>query len=212
MSIVLIGYKCGMTSFFSTDGNVSPVTVVKVYSNYIVDIKSINDNISLIKISACSIKRNKLTKSLLGFYDKIGIESLKYILEFKSHNSNVVNYSVGDILPISIFNVFDKIDVSGLSKGKGFSGVIKRHNFRSQGASHGNSLSHRVPGSIGQCQTPGRVFKGKKMPGRLGNVNVTLKNISIINIYNDLNVILLKGCVPGAIGSKILLKKKFSYF
>jgi large subunit ribosomal protein L3 len=209
MSIVFIGYKCGMTSFFSSDGVVSPATVIKVYSNYIVDIKSLDDRISLLKISACPISKKKVSRSIVGFYNRIGLDCFKYMLESKVESSKIVNFKVGDILPLSFFNVVDKIDVIGVTKGKGFAGVIKRHNFKAQPFSHGNSLSHRAPGSIGQCQTPGRVFKGKKMPGRMGNVRVTSKNISVLDIYNDLNVVLLKGSVPGFTGNRVFLRKNF---
>jgi large subunit ribosomal protein L3 len=207
MSIIFIGYKCGMTSFFDSSGFFFPASVVKIYSNYVVDVKPFSDTMSVVKVSACSVDKRKVSKSIIGFYDKIGLNYFKYMTEFKIA-SDKFNYSIGDILPLSLFNSFDKIDVIGTSKGRGFAGVIKRHNFKSQGASHGNSLSHRVPGSIGQCQTPGRVFKGKKMPGRMGNVNVTVKNIGILNICNDSEVLLLKGAIPGAVGSKILLRKK----
>ncbi|CAB3976329.1 50S ribosomal protein L3 [Candidatus Azoamicus ciliaticola] len=209
MSIVFIGYKCGMTSFFSNDGVVSPATVIKVYSNYIVDIKSLDDSMSLLKISACPISKKKISRSIVGFYNKIGLDCFKYMLESKVESSKITDFKVGDILPLSFFNVLDKIDVIGLTKGRGFAGVIKRHNFKAQPFSHGNSLSHRAPGSIGQCQTPGRVFKGKKMPGRMGNVRVTSKNISVLDVYNDLNVVLLKGSVPGFTGNRVFLRKNF---
>ncbi len=209
MSIVFIGYKCGMTSFFSVDGFHYPVSVVKLYTNYIVDIKPVDDNISLVKVSACFFDEKKASMSVIGFYKKIGLKCLKYMTEFSVFSDKISCFSVGDVLPLSLFNTHDKIDVVGVSKGRGFAGVIKRHNFKSQGASHGNSLSHRAPGSIGQCQTPGRVFKGKKMPGRMGNCRVTTKNIDIMNIYNDLNVVILKGAIPGHIGNKIMLRKNF---
>lgn len=209
MSIVFVGYKCGMTSFFTPEGVMHPVTIIKVYSNYLVDVKSFDNNISLVKISACSVEKKKVSRPIIGFYSKLGIECLKYMFEFKTSSENISSYSIGDILPLSFFDVSDRVDVIGTSKGRGFSGVIKRHNFKSQGASHGNSLSHRVPGSIGQCQTPGRVFKGKKMPGRYGNTRVTVKNLSILNIYNDLGVIMLKGSIPGFSGSRVFIKKNF---
>jgi len=209
MSIVLIGYKCGMTSFFSNDGNVSPATVIKVYSNYVVDINSLNNDFSLLKISACPISKKKVSKSIVGFYNKIGLDCFKYMLEFKVESDKISHLKIGDVLPLSFLNALDKVDVIGLTKGKGFAGVIKRHNFKAQPFSHGNSLSHRAPGSIGQCQTPGRVFKGKKMPGRMGNVRVTSKNISILDVYSDLNLVLLKGSVPGFSGNRVFLRKQF---
>lgn len=207
MGMGLVAYKCGMTRFFTSDGLSIPVTVVKVYSNYVVGIRVIDDNFCSVKISAGFIKKKKVIKPIKGFYDSIGIESLKYMYEFCVLKNCIKDYSIGDELSISMFNILDKINVVGMSKGRGFAGVIKRHNFRSQKASHGNSLSHRAPGSIGQCQTPGRVFKGKKMAGRMGNSKVTVRNLEIINIYSDLNVVLLKGAIPGASGNKILLKR-----
>lgn len=209
MNIFYFGYKCGMTSFFTLDGVVYPVTVIKIYQNHIVGIESLDSTMSSVKISACKINKKKISKSIIGFYNKQGLECFKYMLEFKVLSNKINSYSVGDILPLSFFNIYDKIDVIGFSKGRGFSGVIKRHNFKSQGASHGNSLSHRVPGSIGQCQTPGRVFKGKKMAGRFGNTRVTVKNLSVINLYADLDVILVKGAIPGPVGNKVILRKHF---
>jgi len=206
MSIKFIAYKCGMTSFFKTNGLVIPVTVVKLYHNYIIDIKSDNNGYYQIKTAACIKKKN--IKPVADFYKKIGIANLKYKCESKIRSSSEDEYILGQILPISKIKINDKLSITGISKGKGFSGVIKRHNFKSQRATHGNSLSHRIPGSIGQCQTPGKVFKGKKMAGRMGNAKTTLSNIEVINIYNKLNVILLKGSIPGYNGNKIILKKK----
>lgn len=208
MGFKLIAYKCGMTRFFTTDGLSIPVTVIKIYDNYITNVKKINDEYSYIKISACNIKDKNATKSIKGIYKKAGISSCKYMKDFLVKNEEIKNYEKGKSIPISILDKSEIIDITAKSKGKGFSGTIKRHNFRSQKASHGNSLSHRAPGSIGQCQTPGRVFKGKKMSGRLGNSNITIKNIKIINIYTDLNAILVKGSIPGANGEKVILKKK----
>lgn len=208
MSIFFIGYKCGMTSFFSSEGLVYPVTAVKLYLNYILDIKAFNDVFYLVKIGACSLDKRKSNKPLIGFYNKVGLDCLKYMLTFKIARDKLADFKTGDIIPLSFLNILDKVDIVASSKGRGFSGVIKRHNFKSQGASHGNSLSHRVPGSIGQCQTPGRVFKGKKMPGRFGNTRITSKNLSILEVFEDLNVVLLKGSIPGFNGNKIFLRKK----
>lgn len=204
MSIKILGYKCGMTRFFNNDGSSIPATVIKIYSNYIIGVRSLNNEKNLIKISACIIKK-KNKKPINGIFKKLNIPNFKYISEYKIDKKE--KHNIGEKIQLSIFNVSEKISITGITKGKGFSGVIKRHNFKSQKASHGNSLSHRAPGSIGQCQTPGRVFKGKKMPGRLGNDSVTIKNIEILNIYNDLNVIVLKGSIPGYNGNKVFLKK-----
>ncbi len=207
MGFKLIAYKCGMTRFFTAEGLSIPVTVIKIYTNYIMNIKKVNDNYSSVKISACNIKETKTTKAVKGIYDKAGINTCKYMKDFLIKNDDIKGYEKGKSIPLSILNTADIIDVTARSKGKGFAGAIKRHNFKSQKASHGNSLSHRAPGSIGQCQSPGKVFKGKKMAGRLGNSNITVKNIKIINIYNELNAILVKGSIPGANGGKVILKK-----
>lgn len=207
MGFKLIAYKCGMTRFFTAEGLSIPVTVIKIYNNYIMNIKKINQNYSSVKISACSTKEKHTKKPINGIYKKAGITACKYMKDFLITNEEIKGYEKGKSIPISILNKEEIIDITATSKGKGFSGTIKRHNFKSQKASHGNSLSHRAPGSIGQCQTPGKVLKGKKMAGRLGNSNITIKNIKIINIYNELNAILVKGSIPGANGGKVILKK-----
>jgi len=207
MNISLIAYKCGMTRYFFDNGLSIPVTIVKIFDNYVLEIKEINNSTCLIKIA--SILSKDKNKSLVEFYKKINVPVLKKILVFQTSKNNINNYTVSRKINFNIIENFDKIDVTGISKGKGFTGVIKRHNFKSQKASHGNSLSHRAPGSIGQCQTPGKVFKGKKMAGRMGCFNVTKLNIKIIKFYKDLNVLVLKGCLPGFSGNKIILRKKF---
>lgn len=207
MNIKLMAYKCGMTRFFTKDGLSIPVTIIKVYSNYIVGIRHLENDCFLIKLAANPTKK-RINKSIESFFKKNNIPNFKYIFEFKIKNIKNDEYSIGDKFSVSIFKISDEINISGISKGKGFTGVIKRHNFRLQRASHGNSLSHRAPGSIGQCQTPGRVFKGKKMSGNMGNKKVTILNNEIVEIYNDLDVIVLKGSVPGPIGSKLILEKK----
>lgn len=209
MGIMLIAYKCGMTRFFTQAGLSIPVTIVKVYSNYVVGLRPINDDFCLVKLSAGIVKKNKLKKSVSGFYKSIGVSDFKYMLEFKVKKSKSSDYVIGSKFSVSTLNISDKVNVIGTSKGKGFSGVIKRHNFSAQRATHGNSLSHRAPGSIGQCQTPGKVFKGKKMSGQMGNSRVTVSNVEVLGIYNDLEAVVLKGSIPGAPGNKIILKKSF---
>ncbi|HFL8824191.1 MAG TPA: 50S ribosomal protein L3 [Candidatus Azoamicus sp. OHIO1] len=207
MAIGLIGYKCGMTRFFDNNGLSIPVTVVKIYYNYIIGLKSvINDGYSAVQVSTGYLSKNKMSRSVLGIYKKTGVSDLKDISEFRVDNIEMNKYNLGDVVNISLLDLARFVDIIGISKGKGFSGVIKRHNFSAQYATHGNSLSHRAPGSIGQCQTPGRVFKGKKMPGHMGNVRVTIKNLEIAKIYKEDNVVLFKGAVPGAIGCKVLVK------
>lgn len=207
MGLTILGYKCGMTRFFTPEGLSIPVTLIKIYDNYIIDIKKKNELHSYVKISACNVKASKKNKPINGIYKKKGINTYNYMTTFLIKNNQLDEYVKEKSIPISIFSISEKIDITSTSKGKGFSGTIKRHNFKSQKASHGNSLSHRAPGSIGQCQTPGKVFKGKKMSGRLGNSRTTIKNIKIITIYENLNTILVKGSIPGANGNKIFLKK-----
>ena len=209
MKFMMVGYKCGMTRFFTSEGQSIPATIIKIYSNNIIGIRNINNDQCLIKIAAGSLQKN-IKKPISGIYKKLNVEPCRYMLEFKIDKKEIDKYSVGDKFDVSFFKETEKINVTGVSKGKGFAGVIKRHNFSGQRASHGNSLSHRVPGSIGQCQTPGKVFKGKKMPGRLGNDKVTVINLKILSIYNELNAIVVSGSIPGANGNKIILKKSFS--
>ena len=207
LAIELFAYKCGMTQFFTDTGLAMPVSVIKLYKNYIIDIKIKNKDNLTVKIAACPVKSKTLPKSLIGIYNKLNIENLKYIKEFTTNKGTLKDYKIGDVISISLLQDNDTVNITGVSKGKGFAGVVKRHNFKTQNATHGNSLSHRAPGSIGQCQDPGKVFKGKKMAGRLGAEKTTIKNLSIIKIYSDINVILLKGSTPGFTGSKIILKK-----
>lgn len=197
--IGIFGYKCGMSTFFTNTGDAIPVTIIKIYKNYIID-KNKNKNLeNIIKIAACEKKKNFKNKTLKN--------NLKYIKEYKIDQSKEINYNIGDELSSNFFSINENIIITGTSKGKGFAGVIKRHNFNSQRATHGNSLSHRVPGSIGQCQDPGKVFKGKKMAGHLGVNKVTIKNIKIIDICKDLETIIIKGSIPGCNGSKVIIKK-----
>ncbi len=205
--IKIIGYKCGMTTYFTENGNEIPVTIIKIPKNNVLEIKNEKENISSIKIGIEKIKEKNLKKPLAGIYKKYKTENFKFIKEIRVNKIYLEKYNIKSEISINIFKENETINVTALSKGKGFAGTIKRHNFKSQKASHGNSLSHRVPGSIGQCQDPGRVFKGKKMSGHLGVDKITIKNIIIIKIYENINAVLLKGSVPGANGTKITLKK-----
>lgn len=190
--IGIFGYKCGMSTFFTSTGDAIPVTIIKIYKNYIIEKKTNKNLKNSIKIAACEKKNTK---------------KLKYIKEYTINNNNELNLNIGDEISSDYFKINENVIITGISKGKGFAGVIKRHNFNAQRATHGNSLSHRVPGSIGQCQDPGKVFKGKKMAGHLGTDKVTIKNIKIIDICNDLNAIIIKGSVPGSNGSQLIIKK-----
>lgn len=207
MSLGLVGIKCGMTGFFEDSGVFVPVSVVKIFNNYIIDIKTLSrDGYSAIKVASVYIKKKRLSKSLSAIYEKLNINYCRYINEFRVPEEIARNYSIGEKLDVNLLNSIKYVNVCGISKGKGFAGVIKRHNFSAQRASHGNSLSHRVPGSIGQCQSPGRVFIGKKLPGRLGGKRHTVKNLKIVKIYTDKGVLFLKGAIPGFVGAKVILK------
>ncbi len=201
--IMLIGNKIGMTRFFLSDGLSIPITVIKIEDNRIVLIKKNKLN-NYVQVTIGNKKKKKINKSILGIYKKynvipgINLWSIPYI--------KGIHLKVGQKLTIKLFSNIKKVDVTGLTKGKGFAGTIKRWNFKSQDSSHGNSLSHRAPGSIGQNQTPGRVFKGKKMSGHMGYRNITVQNLNIINLDFNKNLLLLKGCVPGFNNNIVLIK------
>ncbi|WP_343154187.1 50S ribosomal protein L3 [Buchnera aphidicola (Aphis aurantii)] len=203
--IGLIGKKLGMTRIFTKEGYSIPVTVIEFQENRITQIKNIkNDGYFAIQTTTGIKKLNKLKKPQSGHFLKAGVIPGRGLWEFKI-NSNE-HFKLGQIIKVNIFNNVKKVDITGTSKGKGFSGTVKRWNFRTQDATHGNSLSHRAPGSIGQNQTPGRVFKGKKMAGQLGNKRVTVQNLNIIRIDENRNLLLVKGAVPGPTGSDLIVK------
>ena len=205
MSIGLIGKKSGMSRLFLEDGESVPVTAVSVCGNFISGIKTKEKNgydaVQLSKIE----KSNNLNKSQIEFFKKINIKPGS-LAEFRINNKNESSFEIGNHITADIFEVGQYVDISGTSKGKGYAGVIKKHNFSMQDATHGNSLSHRAHGSIGQCQTPGRVWKGKKMSGQMGNVKSTVQNLKIVEIDVENNVIYIKGSVPGFNGSQIQIK------
>ncbi|CAL4043956.1 50S ribosomal protein L3 [Buchnera aphidicola] len=203
--IGLVGKKIGMTRIFSKEGISIPVTVIEVQENRITQIKNFdNDVYQAIQVTTGTKKSNRLTKPESGHFIKSGVTAGRGLWEFRI--SNIKNFKVGNIIDLNIFSNIKKVDITGFSKGKGFCGTVKRWNFRTQDATHGNSLSHRVPGSIGQNQTPGRVFKGKKMAGHVGNIRVTVQNLEIIRIDTDQNLLLIKGSVPGVTGSNLIVK------
>ena len=208
MSIGLIGRKCGMTRLFNGKGTAVPVTVVEVAFNRIAQIKTIDtDGYRAFQIASGKQLSARLNKPLIGHYSKAAIEAGNILREFRLENGELPEAKVGDELKVDIFKEGQVVNVRGLTKGKGFSGTVKRHNFRTQDMTHGNSLSHRAPGSIGQCQTPGRVLKGKKMAGQLGNVYCTVQNQQIIKVDLKCGVLLIKGALPGAPGSKIIITR-----
>lgn len=203
--IGLIGKKIGMTRIFDKEGNSLPVSVIKIENNNIVQIKKTEkEGYNSIQISCFIKKKKKIKKTEKGHFKKSKTKVGYLLHEFKSNKVN--NFKLGQTINIEILSKIKKVDITGYSKGKGFSGTVKRWNFKTQDASHGNSLSHRTPGSIGQNQSPGRVFKGKKMAGQLGNKKITVKNLNITKIDYKKNIILIKGSIPGYKNSKVIIK------
>ena len=204
-AVNLVGKKCGMTRIFTDSGDAMPVTVIEVDPNRVTQIRTTEiDGYSAIQVTTGNKKSSRLTKPEAGHFAKAGVEAGGGLWEFRTESEASVN--VGDLLTVGAFIAGQKVDVTGHSKGKGFQGVVKRWNFKTQDATHGNSLSHRAPGSIGQCQTPGRVWKGKKMAGHMGGERVTIQSLEIVRIDEEKNLILVKGAVPGATGSTVIIK------
>jgi large subunit ribosomal protein L3 len=194
-----------MSRLFLEDGESVPVTAVSVCGNFLADIKtSERDGYNAFVVSKTT-KSNNINKSKSEFYKKINLEP-GILAEFRSNDEISEEYQVGKHLTAEVFEVGQYVDVTGTSKGKGYAGVIKRHNFAMQDATHGNSLSHRAHGSIGQCQTPGRVWKGKKMSGHMGNVQKTVQSLKIVDLDVENNVLYIKGAVPGFNGSDLKIK------
>jgi large subunit ribosomal protein L3 len=206
MSVGLIGEKCGMTRVFLESGVSIPVTVVKVTSHSVTQVKTIEkDGYRAIQLATGSKHPSKLSKARLGQFTKAGVEAGSCLKEFRLDDNELAEVKVGDQFTVEQFSEGQIVDVRGLSRGKGYAGTVKRHNFRTQDASHGNSVSHRAPGSIGQCQTPGRVMKGKKMSGHLGDVYVTVQSLEVVRVDTARNLLLIKGAVPGAPGAEIVV-------
>lgn len=203
--IGLVGRKVGMTRVFTEEGVSIPVTVVEVEANRVSQVKTLEtDGYAAIQVTAGVKKASRVTKPEAGHFAKAGVEAGRGLWEFRLENGE--EFEVGAELTVELFNEIKKVDVTGTSKGKGFQGAVKRWNFRTQDMTHGNSLSHRAPGSIGQCQTPGRVFKGKKMAGHLGAERVTTQNLEIVRVDAERNLLLIKGAVPGATGANVIVK------
>ncbi len=201
----LVGRKVGMTRIFTEDGVSIPVTVIEVESNRVTQVRTPEiDGYSAIQVTTGTKKANRVSKPAAGHFAKAGVEAGRGLWEFRLENGE--SFEVGAELNVDLFTDIKKVDVTGTSKGKGFQGAVKRWNFRTQDMTHGNSLSHRAPGSIGQCQTPGRVFKGKKMAGHMGAEQVTVQNLEIVRVDADRKLLLIKGAVPGATGSNVIVK------
>lgn len=207
MTIGLVGRKCGMTRVFTEEGNSVPVSVIEVDPNRITQIKTSGaDGYSAVQVTTGTRRASRVTKPEAGIYAKANVEAGRGLWEFRMTSDEEVSVAVGDSIGVDQFEAGQKIDVSGVSKGKGFAGVVKRWNFSTQDATHGNSLSHRAPGSIGQCQNPGRVFKGKKMAGQMGNKKMTVQSLEIVSVDAERNLLLVKGAVPGATGNDVIIR------
>ena len=207
MAIGLVGRKVGMTRIFTEDGTSIPVTVIEATPNRVTQLRTEEtDGYRALQVTAGTKKANRINKAEAGHFAKAGVEAGRTLVEFRLEENEGADIEVGSEIPVEIFNDTKKIDVTGTSKGKGFQGAIKRWNFSSQRMTHGNSLSHRAPGSIGQNQSPGKVFKGKKMAGQLGNKQVTTQSLEVVRVDVENGLILVKGAVPGATGNDVIVK------
>ena len=205
--IGLIATKEGMTRLFQEDGKSLPVSVLKIDTNFISQIKTKqSDGYDSIQLSTKEQKEKNQTKSKIGHFSKNNLSLKKHIKEFRLDESQLDGLELGKEFDVNIFEEGQLVDVSGISKGKGFAGTVKRWNFATQDATHGNSLAHRKPGSIGQCQTPGRVWKGKKMAGHMGNVKKTVQNLRVVKIDEENSLLLVQGAIPGFNGSSVIIK------
>lgn len=207
MTICVVGKKAGMTRVFTDEGVSVPVTVIVVEPNRVTQVKdSETDGYRALQVTTGSRRASRVTKPMAGHFAKSGVEAGRGLWEMRLAEGEGEGLAVGGEIKVDIFEPGQMIDVVGTTIGKGFAGSVKRHNFHMQDATHGNSLSHRAPGSIGQCQTPGRVFKGKKMAGHMGNVRATAQNLEVVRVDADRNLILVKGSVPGAKGGDVIVR------
>jgi large subunit ribosomal protein L3 len=205
MTLGLVGKKCGMTRVFTEDGSSIPVTVIEILPNKVTQIKTLErDGYQAIQVTTGKRKRSRVRKPAAGHFAKANVEPGRGLWEFRV--DNIEGYNIGSELKVDLFSEGQMIDVTGTTKGKGYGGVIKRWHFAAQDATHGNSLSHRAPGSIGQRQSPGKVFKGKKMAGHLGDVQRTILSQRIVKIDHEKNLVLVKGAVPGATGGSVIIR------
>jgi large subunit ribosomal protein L3 len=206
MPLGLVGKKYGMTRMFTEDGVSVPVTVLHIDNNRVAQLKTTEqDGYRALQIAAGEQLASRVNKPMGGHYAKAGIQAARGLWEFRLDENETCELECGQELKADLFKVGQKVDLTGTSKGKGFAGTVKRHNFRTQDATHGNSISHRAPGSTGMCQTPGRVFKGKKMAGQYGNVRTTQQNQEVVHVDVEQNLIFVKGATPGAKGGYVLI-------
>lgn len=205
MTIGIVGRKSGMTRIFTDDGVSIPVTVIEVEPNRITQVKNVEtDGYSAVQVTVGTRRASRVTKAAAGHFAKANAEAGRNLFELRNDAQEA--FEVGTSITVDTFSAGQMIDVTGTSKGKGFAGTIKRWNFSMQDATHGNSRSHRVPGSNGQCQTPGRVFKGKKMAGHMGAAQVTVQNLEVIRVDAERNLLLVKGAIPGAPGGDVIVR------
>jgi large subunit ribosomal protein L3 len=207
MAIGLIGRKAGMTRVFVENGESVPVTVVEVLPNRVTRVRTAEaDGYSAVQVTTGAIRSGQLSRAEAGHFVAAGVEPGRGLWEFRAEVSDVSAFKAGDAITVERFVVGQKVDVTGVSRGKGFQGTVKRWNFATQDATHGNSLSHRAPGSIGQRQSPGRVFKGKKMSGHMGSEQVTVQGLEVVRVDAERNLLLIRGAVPGAPGNDIIVR------
>jgi large subunit ribosomal protein L3 len=207
MTMGLVGRKCGMTRVFTDDGVSIPVTVIEAQPNRITQVKTVEaDGYAALQVAAGSRKASRVSKPAAGHFAAAKVEAGDLVSEFRLSDSDEADFEIGTEIRVDLFAEGQKVDVVGTSIGKGYAGTVKRHNFSMQDATHGNSLAHRAPGSIGQNQTPGRVFKGKKMSGQMGNVRRTAQNLEVVRVDAERNILLIKGAVPGHAGGKVVVR------
>lgn len=207
MAIGLVGRKAGMTRVFTEDGVSIPVTLIEVEPNRVTQVKTEqSDGYRALQVTVGSRRPSRVTKPMVGHFAKAGVAPGRGLWEFRLNGDEGAEIAVGAELKVDVFQTGQKVDVTGTTIGKGFAGAIKRHHFRSQRATHGNSLSHRAPGSIGQNQSPGRVFKGKKMSGHLGAAQRCVQNLEVVRVDVERNLLAIKGAVPGAKGGDVLIR------
>ncbi len=206
MAIGIVGRKVGMTRVFTEAGTSVPVTVIEAEPNMVTQLRTTeNDGYTAFQVTTGSRKASRVSKAEAGHFAKAGVEAGRGLWEFRLEAGEGEDISTGNEIKVDRFEEGQIVDVCGISKGKGFQGGVKRHNFAMQDATHGNSISHRAPGSIGQCQTPGRVFKGKKMAGHMGSEQVTTQNVEVVRVDVERNLLLIKGSVPGANGGDVVV-------
>jgi large subunit ribosomal protein L3 len=207
MTLGLVGRKVGMTRIFAEDGATIPVTVLDMSANRVSQVKTAEtDGYTAVQVAAGVRKANRVTKAQAGHFAKAGVDAARVMREFPLSAEALASLNVGDAISVEIFQVGQLVDVTGTSKGKGFSGAIKRHNFSSNRASHGNSVSHNSAGSIGQAQDPGRVFTGKRMAGQYGNVKSTIQCLEVVRVDVERQLLLVKGAVPGAKNGDVVVR------